>query len=538
MSVDDIVFQVEQGPEPEEQEEEEQEEEEQEENSNVTPHDEIEEVVNSKKCIVYISKLLDILKLVHGVVCRRNRCGKDMAYTTRGQGTALIVKWKCSEGHEGGTWSTQPKFKGIYAGNLEIASALAMSGNNFSKVSLLARFCSLQFMSDSSFHRYQRLFIAPAVKKYWSDLQAEQLQQLQGEQVILAGDGRNDSPGHSSQYCTYSFADATSGQILHVEVVDVREAAGKSTNMERIGFERGMSFLMNKVDVKSVVTDAHPQIMALMKRCDRYTDIGHQIDIWHGGKNLTKKLTKVAADKSCRGLLPWIPAIRNHFWYVSKSCGNDANSLVVSLFGILHHICNEHEWGLCADGSAGKCEHGPLPELDNETKQWLEKDSPAHRALERVLNDTRFKNTLPYYKDFLHTGKLESFHSHLLMYCSKLHSYKYQGYVMRNLLAVIDHNKHLNRPAATNQAGEVVRARAFNRRTKRYVPTVVPVSKQYNYIHDLMKMVFLERVARPGPMNIVLPMAADDPGHIFPNRYMVPAPPIAQLVQEHISRFN
>ena len=39
---------------------------------------------------------------------------------------------------------------------------------------------------------------------------------------------------------------------------------------------------------------------------------------------------------------------------------------------------------------------------------------PAHKALELVLHDTHLKNSLPYYTDFVHTGKIKSFHSHLL----------------------------------------------------------------------------------------------------------------------------
>eukprot|EP00057_Strongylocentrotus_purpuratus_P020440 XP_011674914.1 PREDICTED: uncharacterized protein LOC105443459 [Strongylocentrotus purpuratus] len=204
--------------------------------------------------------------------------------------------------------------------------------------------------------------------------------------------------------------------------------------MERIGFERGMSFLAGKVDVKTMVTDAHPQIMAVMKRCEKYEGIGHQIDVWHGGKNLTKRFVKAASEERCKPLMPWVPAIKNHFWYVSKSCGGNADTLSVCLSG-------QHAY---ADGSPGKCNHGPLTEDASERKPCLEKDSTSHRALERVLCNTRFRNTLPYYAVFLHTGKLESFHSHMLMYCSKRHAFKYIGYSTRDLLAAMDHKTHLD----------------------------------------------------------------------------------------------
>ena len=49
--------------------------------------------------------------------------------------------------------------------------------------------------------------------------------------------------------------------------MDVREAAGKKNNMERIGFERGMDALLtSQIAVKEVVTDGYLEIAALMSK--------------------------------------------------------------------------------------------------------------------------------------------------------------------------------------------------------------------------------------------------------------------------------
>ena len=50
------------------------------------------------------------------------------------------------------------------------------------------------------------------------------------------GDGRNDSPGFSAQYCTYTTMDYETDDILHVAVVDIRQVALKSPNMEKAAF--------------------------------------------------------------------------------------------------------------------------------------------------------------------------------------------------------------------------------------------------------------------------------------------------------------
>ena len=55
--------------------------------------------------------------------------------------------------------------------------------------------------------------------------------------------------------------------ILQMNIIDVREAAGKSNNMERIGFERGMDKLLtSQMSVKEVVTDGHLEIASLMSK--------------------------------------------------------------------------------------------------------------------------------------------------------------------------------------------------------------------------------------------------------------------------------
>jgi hypothetical protein len=50
--------------------------------------------------------------------------------------------------------------------------------------------------------------------------------------------------------------------------MDVREASGKSNNMEHMRFERGMNVLLaSPIILKEVVTDGHLEIAALMSKC-------------------------------------------------------------------------------------------------------------------------------------------------------------------------------------------------------------------------------------------------------------------------------
>ena len=128
------------------------------------------------------------------------------------------------------------------------------------------KFCNIQYFSKTLFYQYQSLYIASAVNDFWEQQKSMLWNDRSGKEVLLSGDGRNDSPGHSAQYCTYSLADMNDNAILQMNRVDVREAAGKSTNMERIGFERFDKLLTPAMCISEVVTDGHLEIGALMNK--------------------------------------------------------------------------------------------------------------------------------------------------------------------------------------------------------------------------------------------------------------------------------
>lgn len=85
--------------------------------------------------------------------------------------------------------------------------------------------------------------------------------------INVSGDGRNDSPGHTAKYCTYTVMDIETEAIVEQIVVDKRETDLKSGNMETKGFQKALGNLQNaEVKIKEVVTDANPSVSALMSK--------------------------------------------------------------------------------------------------------------------------------------------------------------------------------------------------------------------------------------------------------------------------------
>lgn len=84
--------------------------------------------------------------------------------------------------------------------------------------------------------------------------------------LFFTGDGRNDSPGHCAQFCSYTTMELESKKILHVATIDKRQTSWNSNIMEREAFIQTVDKLSKEIRVVEICTDAHVQIAALLSK--------------------------------------------------------------------------------------------------------------------------------------------------------------------------------------------------------------------------------------------------------------------------------
>ena len=85
------------------------------------------------------------------------------------------------------------------------------------------------------------MFFFPAVIKKWKQQRKRMLQLLkQQEKLILVGDGRCYCPGYSAKYCTYTFMEANSGNVVDTVVVPITEVTNSNV-IEKEG-SKGLVF--------------------------------------------------------------------------------------------------------------------------------------------------------------------------------------------------------------------------------------------------------------------------------------------------------
>ncbi|XP_038147254.1 uncharacterized protein LOC119787453 [Cyprinodon tularosa] len=209
------------------------------------------------------------------------------------KGTAISVEWVCPKGHSLWRWNSQAKMKfGMQIGDFLLSTNILLSGNNYAKVALWFKFMNMGMVNKNTFFSIQDSYCVDTIKDFWDERRSEALSSLQGKDVVVLADGRNDSPGHCAQYCSYTTMENDTKEIIHVATIDKRHTSWNSVVMEMEGFIQTVDKLTSEIKLVEVCTDAHAQIGALMnpvKGKYKALEIHHSLDIWHGAKNLAKK---------------------------------------------------------------------------------------------------------------------------------------------------------------------------------------------------------------------------------------------------------
>jgi len=115
--------------------------------------------------------------------------------------------------------------------------------------------------------------------------------------------------------------------------------------------------------------------------------------------------------------------------------------------------------------------------------------------------------------------------------------FRYAYFIMRILLAAIDHNMHLFRKPKVKKDGGAAAHRKFSKRTDRYHAEVVKEDKKYSYFPYMAARMLLTRKEFQGSFSGPLDVDEFDPKQIAPTLGMKEPPPTEELMKGP-SRFS
>ncbi|XP_018113154.1 uncharacterized protein cskmt.L isoform X2 [Xenopus laevis] len=404
------------------------------------------ENIHQRKFIVFEEMLDSLLYLVK---CQHNSnspCQSPIIEIKKKiDGTMLEIHLSCMAGHDSLVWKSQPLTGQISIGNLAVASAILLSGSSFTKVDQMFKLLSIPLFSHTTYYTYQKRYLFPAIDIAWKNEQEAVKNDMAGNSVVLASDAQVDSPGHSAKYCTYTMMDVMTKKIVSYKIDKV--APGKSlAAVEKSLLESCLANLLSEgIRIKVIATDQNVRISKMM--ATKYPSINHQFDVWRIGKSLAKNLTAASKKRKCKDIGQWISPITNHLWWCSQTCDQNVDLLLEKWQSLLYHIANKHSFHNLKNYR--KCQHKPLSPQEQETRKWITAGHPAYSSLVCILTDPAFIKDISNTDKFCHTRCLKNFHSKILKYRPRRILFRRDSVHARTMLAVLSHNKNVNRPQAT-----------------------------------------------------------------------------------------
>lgn len=388
-------------------------------------------------------------------------------------------------------WESQPVIGSTPVGNLLVSAATYFCGASFIQFEKICKAMQLQIIQYDTFRRHARNYLEPAVIHKWNLDQKNLFSKLQeGGKVAVAGEMRADTSGHLGKYGSYTLMHPDSNTILDMQLVQSDEVGG-SFHMEKEGLKRCLDHLeANRLTVEYITTDRHPQIQKFL----RERNIVQFYDVWHFEKGLSKKLDRLSQKKGCEILKKWLCSIKNHVYW-SATSSTSGPEKVAKWTSLLNHIQNKH---IHENPEFPKCAH---PEkVSRDPKKWFQPGSVLLYKVEKILNNKRVLKDVEKLSHHHKTSSLEAFHRVILRFAPKNVVFSFIGMLCRLYLAAMHYNENAEREQATTTSGQPMNKVVFSK-SKKGECTAKPLkaAPSYDYVADLMKLVFEEVFADPAP---------------------------------------
>ncbi|XP_069110215.1 uncharacterized protein, partial [Argopecten irradians] len=435
-----------------------------------------------RKFIVCESNLMELFQ-----VCRF--CGNEAHGEIKHvMGTLVKIETVCASCTFPTYWYSQPFVGAIPSVNLAMSASILFSGAIPTKALRMFQFMNISHVSKETFMLHQKNYLFPAISFCWNSHQSRYNVQdalARGTQLVLGGDGRADTPGHSAKYGSYGLMDLQDGVVIDIQLVQSNEVKS-SNNMEKEGLVRAMSVLKERgLSVGALVTDRHLQIQKWVRENMPTTD--HYYDVWHVAKGLKKKLCSLAKEKDCGEVTDWIKSLTNHlYWCAASTPPGEGNIMWAKWVSLENHIQNIHHGhgNLFPD-----CAH---PDMDPEVrrrKKWLKPGTKACEKVGDLITSRQMKRDIPKLSPEFQTSEIEAYHSTINHFAPKMIGFSYHGMYCRLLLAAMHFNENSGREQSLTKEG-IPKYNIVYPKYKKGEHTIrqMKIDQSFYYVENLMSV--------------------------------------------------
>ena len=138
----------------------------------------------------------------------------------------------------------------------------------------------------------------------------------------------------------------------------------------------------------------HVEIVLKTKQPEAETSLVYDVFI-----QVIKSASWTSDERKRNGINVW------SMWSVKKFYGLFVDTWNKGNIGLLHHVCNDHDW------PGGSCDHGELP--DDHSLPWFDRRTKDFEALQQIILDPALLESFKSYIKFRWTWSL-TFHFSLI----------------------------------------------------------------------------------------------------------------------------
>ena len=245
-------------------------------------HENDTEIHKQLKFIVFQNQLLLLLFIC--LAC----FSKEFAVNPIVKGNILTAYIKCLCCKIVREWKSQPEIRNYAVSDILLSGATLFNGLLPNKFLLTLMSMKIARISPRTFFRHQGKFLHGAVRNVWGKQQNDLFDKIRGQELLVGGDRRCDSMGHTAKYDSYTTIDLKRNKILHVDLVQSIEVKS-SAQMELEGLQNTVKFFKGSgLKLSALVTDRHRQIRKWVR--ENMVGVLHYFDCWHIAKSIKRCL--------------------------------------------------------------------------------------------------------------------------------------------------------------------------------------------------------------------------------------------------------
>ena len=160
-------------------------------------------------------------------------CGHSTTSLTKvALGSFLRITQTCNKCMKTRAWESQPYIGKTSAGNLIVSAAILFVGALPAQALRMFKVLSCCTIGRKTYFRHQQFFLQLAIHSIWTSQQQGLMSSFRHERktLVLAGDGRSDSPGHCTKYGSYSVLELSCNKVMDFKLLQVKKIGCNSNN--------------------------------------------------------------------------------------------------------------------------------------------------------------------------------------------------------------------------------------------------------------------------------------------------------------------